>query len=177
MHLYTVGKPYSSRTRWPELAQYNYRGGDHELVLFLNNSTPSEIRDVGKGEAQFALYVERSLIIMLYKFGKSIPWSDAPFSIHLVPADQRILPPPVTGDYDGALLHILLVDASNGILKAMRALSLSAEFTTALHHAITEQAKMPFSQAAYNKELNGLYAGYSSDELAQMAPIHYTSIP
>ena len=85
MYLYEVGKLYSSRTKWQELAQYNYRGGEHELILFLAHSSSKEVSDLQNGISEFALYVENDLIILLYRFGQSIDWSDAPFSIHLVP--------------------------------------------------------------------------------------------
>ena len=172
LYLYEIGKLYSPRTKWPELAQYNFRGGEHELILFLNAPTRDEIYDVKKGAAHLALYVERNLIILLYKFGQSIRWSDAPYSIHLVPKEERV-EPAATDENSWALLHILLVDASNGILKAMRVISLSPEFTSALHRAIKDQAAMPFTVDSYNAELAGLYAGYSSETLAQMAPIHF----
>jgi len=75
------------------------------------------------------------------------------------------------------LLHIILVDASNGIVRAMRVISLSPEFTQALHRAIQEQAEMPFARAGYNGELESLFAHYSSSELAQMAGVRFSSKP
>ena len=174
MYLYEVGKLYSGRKRWPELAQYNYRGGEHELILFLGGPNKKEVEDVKNGDAEFALFVERDLIILLYKFGQSIDWSDAPFSIHLVPLAERVLPE-LINDNTRVLLHVLLVDASTGIIKAMRAISLSNEFSAALHQAILDQAKKTFTKNEYDRELTGLYNGYSSSTLATMAPIHYTT--
>jgi hypothetical protein len=171
MYTYKVGGQYSpNRSRWPELAQYNFRGGQHELVLFFNQPSRQEIQDVSTGKAEFALYVERSLIILLYQFGQSIHWSDAPYNIHLVPADQRTTAP----ENETALLHIMLVDASNGIIKAMRVISMPGEFVQALHKAINEQAKLPFKRSDYNGELESLFAGYDSATLAHMAPLHFT---
>lgn len=176
MHLYEVGKLYTDRTHWPEGAQYNYRGGEHELVLFFNRPTAKEIHSIGKERAEFALFVERQLIILLYRFGTGLDWSDAPYSIHLVPHEQRTIPPDVEAGMR-ALLHIVLVDASNGIIRVLRVISLSPEFTQALHHAIQEQADMPFTRHVYNGQLESLFARYPSFELAQMAGVRFSSTP
>lgn len=175
MHKYQVGKPYTERARWPELAQYNYRGGEHELVLFLNSPTENEVRAVKNGNADFALFVERSLIVLVYQFGDGLPWSDAPYNIHLVPPEQRAVPPTLSNG-ERALLHIVLVDASNGIIRAMRVIAMPPEFTQALHRAIREQEAMPFTRSGYNGELEGLYARYSSADLASMAGVRFSSI-
>lgn len=177
MHVYKIGELYHpNRKNWPELAQYNYRGGEHELVLFFNHPTNTEIHDLRQGEAELALYVERSLIILLYRFGRAIDWSDAPYSYHLVDAPERVLPPDVS-DAQHTLLHIVLVDASNGVISAMRVIGMPPEFTQELHRAIREQATMPFRRDLYNGELEALYAGYSSEILAEMSSVHFTSQP
>jgi hypothetical protein len=158
------------------MAQYNYRGGEHELLLFFNKPTPDEINAVRVGEAEFALFVERSLIILLFKFGDGIPWSDAPYSIHLIPKEKRKEAPETT-DTQYALLHIVLVDASNGVINALRVISMPPEFTQALHRAINAQLNMIFTSSAYNGELENLFERYSSETLAQMAYLHFTSAP
>jgi hypothetical protein len=174
MHAYEVGKPYSeNRRHWPELAQYNYRGGEHELVLFLARPTSDETQAVRRGDAELALFVERSLIVLLYRFGQALPWSDAPYSIHLVPFEQRTLPPE-TGPEEHALLQIILVDAGTGIIKAMRVVSMSPDFTQTLHNAIRKQFDQPFTRSAYNGELEKLFARYSSADLAKMAQIRFS---
>jgi len=174
MHSYKVGELYTDRTTWPELAQYNYRGGEHELILFFNKPTSKEVHAIAKERAEFALFVERRLIVIVYRFGTELPWSDAPYSIHLVPSEQRTTPPEVEMD-ERAWLHIVLVDASTGIIKALRSLTMTPEFTWTLHQAIREQAKMPFTRSEYNSELDALFSGYRSHELAQMAGTQFSS--
>jgi hypothetical protein len=176
MHTYEVGKLYTERANWPELAQYNYRGGEHELVLFLNRPTSDEIQSVRRGRAEFALFVKHSLIILLYRFDPALPWSDAPYSIHLVPPEQRTVPARTSAG-QMALLHIVLVDASSGITRALRVISMPPDFTQVLHKAIQEQAKLPFTRSAYNGELEALYQRYPSADLAKMAAVRFSSQP
>lgn len=175
MHVYEVGKLYTARTHWPELAQYNYRGGEHELVLFFNHPTPEEIHDVARGEVDFALYERGAQIVMLYRFGQALPWSDAPYSIHLVPTEERVLPPETA---EGAeLLHVVLVNAATGIIAALRAIAIPQDFLQVLYSAIHRQAALPFTRAIYNGELESLFARYDSAALAGLATVRFSSKP
>jgi hypothetical protein len=175
MHIYEVGKLYTERTHWPELAQYNYRGGEHELVLFFNHPTPEEIHDVARGEVSFALYERGAQIVMLYRFGQALPWSDAPYSIHLVPTEERVLPPETA---EGAEpLHVVLVNAATGIIAALRAIAIPQDFLQVLYAAIHRQAALPFTRAIYNGELESLFARYDSAALAGIATARFFRKP
>lgn len=163
MHELRVGQPYHpGRQSWPEVAQYQHRGGGHELLLCLACPTGTEVEAVRRGEAEFALYAHEDLIVLLYRFGaagRGIPWSDAPYSWHLVPAGERALPPDVAGN-ERALLTVVLVDAATGIIRALRVVSWSPAFTAAVHAAIRAQAARPWSEAVYDAALDLLYARY-----------------
>lgn len=98
LHAYQVGRPYHpGRRSWPEQAQYNYRAGGHELVLFLTRPSSREVRAVTRVSAEFALHVasDGDPIVLLYRFSNQdssgLPWSDAPYSWHLVPQEERTL--------------------------------------------------------------------------------------
>jgi hypothetical protein len=124
---------------------------------------------VRKGRADFALVVDPPVLMLCYRLGDGIHWSDAPFSWHRVPADQRALPPD-TEPVQRALLHAVLIDANNGIIRAMRAMSLSPSFTAALHRAIRAQAAIPWEPRAYDATL-ALLQRRTSAELAEGAEV------
>ena len=63
------------------------------------------------GNAEFALLIYGLAIFFLYRFEKAIAWSDAPYSWHLVPADERQLPETPESAETRALLSVVLVDA------------------------------------------------------------------
>jgi len=173
----SVGQLYNPvRTQWPDgVSQYNYRSGAHELVLFLGEPTEREIKAARKGKAEFALFVRQPAIILAYKFGDGIPWSDAVFSIHLVPESERDLPSADLESEVRANLQVLLVDAHTGILRALRLVSFSPAFTRALHSAIREQAQAPWDQALYDSIAAGLYALYpSSNDFVRVAQARCT---
>jgi hypothetical protein len=64
-HLYAVGQPYHpDRKMWPQTPQFNYRGGECELVLFFDQPTPAEVRAVKEGRSEFALYDRDGLVVL-----------------------------------------------------------------------------------------------------------------
>lgn len=171
LHTYTVGDLYHpDRTDWPETPQYNFRGGQHELVLFYRNPSRPEIRGARKSPLDLALVVELPLILLLFRAPKlTRGWSDAPFSWHLVGEDERSLPPDLVGE-QRPLLHLILVRANGGQLLAQRALTLPPDFAQALHGAIREQASIPWNRNQYLSRLDQLYAQYPrTDDLLKLA--------
>ena len=167
----SLGQQYiPGRSQYPEAVQYNWRGGQHELLMWLASPSRAEISDIRQGQAEFALVVEPPLIVLLYRFGRAIPWSDAPYSWHLVPEAEQTLPDTTDAIEPHALLQVILVDASTGLVQGLRAVSFSPAFTAALHSAIAEQAGQPWDAGAYNAALASLYGRYpSSTELLGQA--------
>lgn len=170
MHEYAVGKLYiPGRTSWPEGGEYNYRGSQHELRLFFRRPSAAEVDAVRQGPAEFGLVAEPwvpgcEVLVLLYRFGGDAGWSDAPYSWHLVPPDQRTRPEPEATAETRALLHVLLVDADTGLVQALRVLTLSPDFTRLLHAAIRAQALRPWRVTRYDARLAALYQRYPTSE-------------
>lgn len=176
MHQFEVGKLYQpGRTSWPETTQYNFRSGSHELILFVNRPRSEEISSVGRGPCEFALFVEQPVIIFVYRFLPGLPWGDAPYSIHLVReklGEEAATVPEIPSPFlERHLLLIHLVDATTGILRVNRAVTLSPAFTAELHRAIREQAELPWDARAFDAKLNRLYDSFTSDDLVARAII------
>lgn len=168
--LLSVGKPYiPSRTRWLEATDYNFRCGSHELRLFFESPSDTEVRAITNGRAEFALYVEGDVIVLCYRF-EPMGWSDQSFTWHLVPEDQREEPPDAHGA-ERATLAVILVDAISGLVRGLRIVTFSAEFTRDLHDAIRAQARRPWpGENEYGRQLSSIYARLrTSDEIAYAA--------
>lgn len=176
-HPIAVGLPYNPKRRsWPEVSQYNFRGGEHELALFFASPSRSEVQAVAAGEVELAVYVDQPAIVLLYRFGREgagIPWSDAPYSWHLVPRHERKLPPELGGQ---DTLRIVLVDAGSGLVRALRLVLLPEVFTLALRAAIVDQASAPWDSEAYGKHLAGLYATFPDCAVMARAAGHLTTV-
>lgn len=176
MHAYEVGQPYhAGRATWPESFQYNYRQSEHELVAFLARPTSQERHEVTKGRLDLALFTDGDLLALLIRFG-SMPWSDALYSWHLVPADQQTLPE-TDQPGQGQLLQVVLVDAATGIIRGLRAISMPEAFARELHSAIRDQSGRPWvGQSAYDAQIAALYRRYpTSDALVRDARARCTA--
>src|SRR4051812_38634644 len=142
--LYRVGEPFvPGRARWDEGAKYRFGRRGHELMLFRAGPSEDVVRDVARGQARFALVREGCLVVLAYRFARSVPWGTAPFAWHLSPDSDRVVPPPVADPEERALLWISLVDADDGVIRAQRGVTLSPRFTRALHESIGAQADRP----------------------------------
>jgi hypothetical protein len=166
-----VGKPLvAGRTAWAELADFNYYDAGAELRLFFLAPTAAEVEAVRAGSCDFALAPSGDVLFLLYRFGRAgagVPWSETPFSWHLVPEGRRQLPPAPgeVGPDTRALLQVILTDAATGLVCALRAVSLAPDFTRALFAAVAAQAAAPWcGPAAYDRQLAAACRRWPSSE-------------
>ena len=171
LHIYQVGQLYSpNRTQWPETGEYNYRANSHELRLFYKNITPGEITAITRRPCQLGAVVQDGILFFVYQFGRD-PWSDAPYSWHMVNAvrpEEATIPPPLQ-EQERSLLQVVLVEATTGIIAGLRTVSLSINLSRYLHQAITKQIAQPFDQAVHDQALARVYATTTSEQLARRA--------
>lgn len=139
-----VGSRYSADSlEWAEGSEYSYRSSGHQLLLFERSPTAEEIAEIAYEQADFALRVYRHVIFLMYRFGRQ-PWNSAPYSWHLVPYPERSLPIASRDLVVGQPLRVVLVDAADGIVRAIRDLEFSLEFGGALNDEIRKQASRRF---------------------------------
>jgi hypothetical protein len=171
MQIVAIEKPlFEGRTELPEAIEYNYQAGDHTLLLSMKNLHPKEIEAVRAGEAEFGLYCENSIVFLLYRFGEALPWSDSAFSWWNVAEEDRGIPALRENLAERILLKIILVEASTGIVKAIRVTTLSPEFTEKLHEAIRNQATgEEFPRAEFVARSLAIYKNQTPFELAAKA--------
>lgn len=172
MHAYRVGDLYHiGRTQWPEGAEYNYRGGGHELLLRYGNLTPSETTSITRRPAELGALASGPILFFLYKFSIDSDWSDCPYSWHLVKAarpDEATEPPPLE-ENERALLSIVLIEATTGVIAGLRAVSLSINLSRYLHQSIADQIAQPFDPLAYDRALADVYRTTPTVDLARRA--------
>lgn len=166
MYVIEVGKPYPGRVAPTEDGwQYNYRSGTHELFGFMDRPTMQETGEIRSGKLQLALFVEGDILLLALKFGE-MPWADAVYSWHRVPAEQQTLPDP--GDEGGEqrrLLQIVFMDRATRLVQVLRTVSLSPDFTAALHEAIRDQANRPWpGDDEYDQQLADVYRRYPTSK-------------
>jgi hypothetical protein len=160
--VYRVGELFRrGRRNWPEGAQFACGPGDgHELTLFcpeINDDIADEVR---RGQAEFALIVELPVIVLAYRFGRSIAWTDVPYSWHLQPERRRPIPEVGHSPEQRTLLWISLVGANDGIIHAQRGMTLSPGFTRALNAAIRAQALRAFDPDECTLAISRIFLEY-----------------
>lgn len=152
-----VGERYPGALPPQEGVLYEHSSAGHIVLSALEAPTAIEERAYKSGPCEFALVVDGSAILLLSRFGP-LPWADAPYSWHLVPADRRDLP---SADLDAekrATIAITLVDLHSRLVRALRLVSVSPDFTRALHGAIRAQAAQSWSEAAYDADLARVFS-------------------
>lgn len=165
----SVGQPLvPGRASWPEGSDFNLYDAGLELRLFFTSPSRAEVRGVKTGTCEFALYHHEPAaggpVFLLWHFA-GIPWSDSPFTVFLVPENRRVMPSAAdTGETRG-VLQVILTGADDGIVRAIRAVSWSPEFTRAMLGAIRAQASTPWpGPAEYDRLLAGAYRQYPTTE-------------
>lgn len=161
MHMLEVGKLYNpKRTRWPKGAQLQLTTEGAELLLLFGSPTSAEIQDARKGVPQWGWISGENIGLLLFRLGTQ-PWSEAPFQAHRqaepvgVPSSQ---------------LSVTLVDAHTGIIKSLRLLAWSEEFTTEVRRNVESQLSRPSNDLGAQAELDGWF----SRETAVLAREHAT---
>lgn len=168
MELLEIGKPYIPGKTWPNgIMEYNFRGNQHEMRIFLNKLKNNEINSIKKDKIKFGLLVVDSVIFIIYKFMNykkgqlNISFhGDMPFSVHLVPENMRSLPEIPKNENQRILLSIVLVESNTGLVQALREVSLSNDFSVELTTAIHEQHKKPFDQNRHDTIIKQVYKMY-----------------
>lgn len=165
MAMYKVGELFSpGKTQWAETVEYNFRGGQHVLRIFFEDPTEAELEAFKHGGLEFAIYPTDQVIFFCFKMNGL--WSDGPFNIHLVPENERQLPEALGSPDARDLLTIFYINAANGILMAIKAVTFSPAFTAALRAMIRRQHERSFSRLSYDTQVSVVYAKYTSEKIA-----------
>ena len=140
-----VGDQYIlGQTMWPEAVNYNYLDGAHQLIMSYKHPTKKEVDAVQNAQLDLRLYVEKDVILLLYRFGDIIRWSDAPYNWYMNPAHLRRMQQDLSETQE-LLFHLILVDSFTGILKAYRSIGYGNKLSKSLTEAINNQIQMPFN--------------------------------
>jgi hypothetical protein len=128
---------------------YNYTAGGHTLIMSSLRPTPSEIDNVRDRPSVFAVNLCEEALFLLAKFGDS-PWKMAHYNWWLNPPVMR--PDPIADLENlngGVAINACLVNASNGLIEALRAVRLSLEFSFSLLSSVELQARQAFDPWHY----------------------------
>ena len=177
LHLLKVGELYNpDRRSWPETPHLRMTDGGIELALFLGDPSDDETAAVRAGDAEFGLWSKDGVIFFLARFGPgpkrkrgAVGWLDALYDPQ---RDATVGDTPDVAALTAearSLVTVVLVDASNGIVRAIRAVTLSPDFTRLFYHAVHERTSSGVPASVVHAEVGRLQRIYTSEQLARLA--------
>jgi hypothetical protein len=169
------GEPYPrGQAPYPEGADYHFRSHGHELRIFLARAGRTRVEAVRRGPVEFGLLAERAGLFLIARFGPSLSF-DCPYHWRRTAeaTGDRTMPPASEGTSPAAraTIAIVLVEAATGIVRAIREVSFSPEFTRAIRRAIADQAAGPYERAGHEQWADQTRR-YSPDPLWQRCTVH-----
>ncbi len=162
-----VGQLYKSGiTNYAEGTKFDFQQSGAALELYFSKPTNDEIQDIKRGRFEIGFYECGNIIFLLFKFG-GWQWMDAPYTVHLSMPFTFEDPEPGTG-YS---LNVSLIDAATGILRGIRYVGLSTDFSQKFKDAVNRQKLKTFNLSLYNSEIQQVYGNYSTQDLVKRADV------
>jgi hypothetical protein len=129
------------------------------MIVFNFSVTEKDIAAFQYGSTSFGLFAENNVLFFLFQIKGFLEWSDLAFTIHLAQDKQ------VRDDGGYLPFHLVLVESRLSIIKAMRIITVSPSFRSALNKYIWQQANERFDIIVYYKRIGGIYNSYPSAAL------------
>ncbi len=163
MRLIKVGMPFiPGLTTLTEHTTYDYTSGGHTLTICVGNPTCGEIHAVQNEKAAFALFAREHALFVLAKFG-SLSWQASYYNWWINAPVMR--PDPwhdLAGLKGGIAVSVCLINASNGILEALRSVTLSHEFSRAFLEKVSDQTRPPFDPWRHAEIVDEVLEGFAT---------------
>lgn len=169
-----IGKPYpTGKSPYPDGADYDFRDGRHELRIFRGKGIRKAGEAIRRSPVEFGLLAESTGMMLVARFGPSLSCACPYHWHHTAEVTGGPTMPPGPGakpPRPKVRITTILIEAATGIVRAMREVSVSAEFTRALHRAISDQAAGPYDRAGHERWVDAM-TRYSTDQLWQRCTI------
>ena len=149
--VHVVGTRYEGwRRPGGDEPRYNYRYGNHELALCLANISTAERMAFQENEPEFGYWWDPPVLWTLVRI-PGMEWSDAPYTIHLVEPDGRIIDNPEPGK--AAPVTMLMVENTTGEILEIRVASMSRAMTKDFAELARRQMEVEFDQEEYEQTI------------------------
>lgn len=165
MERYYVGQVIESFVGHSEETVFDMDDDGAFMLVFFNNPKEKEIKQFETGvnfEIRYNLMY--NIIMITTKIG-DLNWMDAPYDPHLSLNLTKIEMP---GENQGLSLLLILIDCSNGEIKAMRFLGLGEKFSKKLLTTIGEVKMSSFNYEEYKNNLKRIF-NYSTKQIVGMS--------
>jgi hypothetical protein len=161
---------------YKEGIQFDFSEIGCTILMTLDNPSYDETRDVRHGDLTLALVEIDEVIFIVVKFGDFLQ-VEAPFNINIsqlrtLNGDNKKLSAELTND-KGYSLVIFLVNASNGMIRVIRQVKLSNQFSKEFKAAVERQNKLPFDIDVYNKKVDKIWREMRADDIRNKVSVRH----
>ena len=166
MNIYKVGQVVDNFINHPESTQFDIRDDGAILIVFFEDPTDNEKEQFKSGNSFEIRFTEMKSVIMVTTKIGNLNWMDAPYNVHL---SKNLTNPSSLRDNQGMGLTLMLVNAINGKIEHIRFLGLSQNFSQKLINAVSEQKMCEFDSSDYYKNINTIFATYTTNQIVKMS--------
>ena len=159
-----VGKLYQEgKAMWAEGIKVDFENSGGQLYIVFNNPTKQEIEEIRKEDCKIGIFEKNEVIFLLFKFG-DMEWMDVPYTVHL--SKGLVLEKIQPGM--GYAITILLINSANGILEAIRLVSMPTKISQLFYDAVQRQRIQIFDYSKYWNTLDKIYSQYETKDMVKM---------
>jgi hypothetical protein len=170
--LFVIGEPVGSMKGVPKhttCARFIFdTSAMGELFLYVEKPAPSEIKAVQSGKITLGMTKHKGLLFLTWQFGDKDLIMETPYNFHLR-GNDFVFQIPKEGQGYG--INVILVDSSNGIIKALRMFGTSKEWSDDFRNECLVQQKENFDPVAYD---NALQLSYKERDISDLSNIGKT---
>jgi len=133
--------------------------------LFHRTLTSDSITCFREGKTQFGLICAgEHTLFLLYRIDGLAEWSDCFYALGMIPPERRGIPERQEGH--GWIIRMALIDTMTGIIKALRACTVTPEFSRTLDDLVLDQYMLVphFTWEKHHNEISAAHAQWSTPE-------------
>lgn len=164
MEMYKVGEIYPGYQQRPEGTLFDLRDDGAIFIVLFNKPTNDEVKQF-QSDSNFEIRFTEiyNEIVLTTKIG-NLNWMDVFYNPHLSLNLTKLQEPQ---DGQGLGLTLMLLDARDGKIMAMRLLGLSENFTHKFFKSVRDLKEKSFNKEIHERNLINIQK-YTSKELTKM---------
>ena len=168
-HVYKLGCPYEQPSEiYRQSFTYNIRYGHHEAALFIDYIEPSDVVRFNHHSIQFGYWWDKPVLWFLAKFGTE-PWSDTSFSMYRVQPPEARHIENLNTPSTRYPITLILVEATTGIVTALRTATMSPEMSLEIFQIVTLQMELPANLERFDRRVHFVQSQFIPDHIATQA--------
>lgn len=161
-----VGKPFPGGKGSNESVIFEMDDSGATLLVLFDGPTEDEITQFKQGSSFEIRFTSFGSVMMLTAKIGDLSWMDAPYNPHLSLGLTKFTIPE---EKEGLALTLVLVDTRTGIVKSLRVLGLSNEFTRKIFGEMMELKVKEFNHDSFLQKVTDIFAKYQTKDIVKMS--------